>query len=32
MESPDGRVQPYTVERLEKDGSTTPFAAHGQAQ
>lgn len=31
MESPDGRVQPYTVERLGQDGSTTPFAEHGQA-
>lgn len=29
MESPDGRVQPYTVERVEADGNTTPYARHG---
>lgn len=29
MEAPDGRVQPYTVERVETDGSTTPYASHG---
>jgi hypothetical protein len=31
MEAPDGRVQPYTVERLESDGRTSPFASHGEA-
>lgn len=31
MESPDGRVQPYTVERLDADGRTVPFARHGGA-
>ena len=30
MESPDGRVQPYTVELVERDGSTRPWASHGQ--
>jgi hypothetical protein len=30
MEMPDGRVQPYTVERIHADGSTTPFATHGE--
>ena len=30
MEVPDGRVQPYTVERINADGSTSPFATHGQ--
>lgn len=30
MESPDGRVQPYTVERIGRDGATTPFATHGR--
>jgi hypothetical protein len=29
MESPDGRVQAYTVERLGADGRTTPYAEHG---
>lgn len=29
MEAPDGRVQAYTVERLEADGRTTPYAEHG---
>jgi hypothetical protein len=29
MESPDGRVQGYTVERIGADGRTTPFATHG---
>ena len=29
MESPDGRVDRYTVERIEADGTTTPFAVHG---
>ncbi len=31
MEMPDGRVQPYTVELVAQDGSTTPFAHHGGA-
>lgn len=31
MEMPDGRVQPYTVERIGADGSTTPYARHGAA-
>lgn len=30
METPDGRVQPYTVERVEPDGTTTAYARHGQ--
>ena len=29
MEVPDGTVDPYTVELVAKDGSTTPFAQHG---
>ena len=29
MESPDGFVQPYTVELVERDGSTRGFASHG---
>lgn len=29
METPDGRVQPYTVERVETDGTTTAYAHHG---
>ena len=29
MEMPDGRVQRYTVEKVNADGSTTPFATHG---
>jgi hypothetical protein len=29
MEAPDGRVQPYTVERIDADGSTRVFATHG---
>jgi hypothetical protein len=29
MEAPDGRVQRYTVERIEADGSTRAFATHG---
>jgi hypothetical protein len=32
MESPDGRVQAYTVERLGADGRTTPYAEHGSTQ
>lgn len=30
MEMPDGYVQPYTVELVRTDGSTEPFAQHGQ--
>lgn len=30
MEMPDGHVQPYTVELVRTDGSTEPFAQHGQ--
>lgn len=30
MEMPDGRVQPYVVELVAKDGSTSAFASHGQ--
>ena len=30
MENPDGRVQPYTVELVALDGSTSVFAQHGQ--
>ena len=30
MEVPDGRVQPYLVELVAKDGSTSPFAQHGE--
>jgi len=29
MEVPGGAVDPYTVELVGKDGSTTPFATHG---
>lgn len=29
MEVPDGRVEPYTVELVRKDGSTTAWARHG---
>lgn len=29
MEMPDGREQRYTVEKVNADGSTTPFATHG---
>lgn len=29
MEMPDGRVQRYTVEKINADGSTSPFATHG---
>jgi hypothetical protein len=29
MESPDGRVQPYTVEVVAEDGSTQAYARHG---
>ena len=30
MEMPDGRVQPYVVELVAEDGSTSEFARHGQ--
>lgn len=30
MESPDGMVQRYTVEKIGADGRTTPFATHGR--
>lgn len=30
MEMPDGRIQPYTVELLAEDGSTSPLQHHGQ--
>lgn len=29
MEVPDGRVQPYAVELVARDGTTSPFAHHG---
>lgn len=29
METPDGRVQPYTVELIRPDGKSEPFARHG---
>jgi hypothetical protein len=29
MESPDGRVQAYTVEAVARDGSTSDYAHHG---
>lgn len=29
MESPDGRVEHYVVERINEDGSTSPYAEHG---
>lgn len=29
MELPDGRVQPYVVELVAKDGTTSEFARHG---
>ncbi len=28
MEAPDGKAQPYTVELVGKDGTTSPFSAH----
>ena len=28
METPDGRSEPYTVELIRRDGTTTAFAAH----
>jgi len=30
MEVPDGTIQPYTVELVGQDGTTTAFAQHGQ--
>ncbi len=30
MEMPDGRVQPYAVELVALDGTTTVYARHGQ--
>lgn len=30
MEMPDGRVQPYAVELVADDGSTSVFARHGE--
>lgn len=30
MEVPDGRVQPYTVELVHADGSSSAFARHGR--
>lgn len=30
MEMPDGRVQPYSVELVAGDGSTSVFARHGE--
>lgn len=30
MESPDGHVQPYTVELVAHDGSTRDFTRHGE--
>lgn len=29
METPDGRVQPYTVELIRPDGKAEPFSRHG---
>lgn len=29
METPDGRVQPYTVELIDGEGHATPYARHG---
>jgi hypothetical protein len=30
MEVPSGEVQPYTVELVQRDGSTVAYAGHGQ--
>ena len=30
MELPDGRTQPYTVELVARDGTTSAFSHHGQ--
>jgi hypothetical protein len=30
MEMPDGRVQPYTVELVQRDGTTRAWAEHGK--
>ena len=27
---PDGRIDPYTVEMVNPDGSTAPFSRHGK--
>ena len=32
MESPDGRIQPYTVELVARDGTVSPFAEHAGVQ
>ncbi len=32
MESPDERIEPYTVELVGRDGGTTAFAEHAGAQ
>lgn len=29
MEAPDGRIDAYTVEAVQRDGSTQPYANHG---
>ena len=29
METPDGRVQPYTVELITPEGKAEPFATYG---
>jgi hypothetical protein len=30
MELPDGRVQPFVVELVARDGSTSPYSRHGR--
>ncbi|MEF2155103.1 DUF411 domain-containing protein [Luteimonas sp. FXH3W] len=32
MESPDGRIQPYTVELVARDGTVSTFAEHAGVQ
>ena len=32
MENPDGRIQPYTVELVARDGTTSAFAEHQGVQ
>jgi hypothetical protein len=32
MEMPDGTVQPYTVELVKPDGSTSAYAVHGDQE
>lgn len=32
METPDGRVQPYTVELISPEGQATPYARHGDTR